>query len=125
MATTATATLISGPAVVPGLGIKAIFELALDTTDANGELTLDLTTWFSYVHGITNNGSDGTTGYVAQYEIPATGTAITSTNVKVGIYEAGADAAALDLVASTDVSAYIPGLTIEVTGRAAIPSSWA
>ena len=126
MATTATATLRSGPAAISGLGVKAIFELTLDTTDANGELTLDLTSYFYGIHGITILGSDGTTGYVAEIEKPATeGTAITSTNVKVGIYEAGADAAALDLVGSTDVSAYIPGLTIEVTGTSAIASSWA
>lgn len=124
MATTATATAIRKPVAAPQ-GTIAVFELALDTTDANGELTLDLTSYFSYVDTIKVCGSDGTTGYVAEMEIPATGTAITSTNVKVGIYEAGADGAALDLVASTDVSAYIPGLTIEVTGKSALVTSWA
>jgi hypothetical protein len=83
-----------------------------------------LTSWFKYVHGITVLGSDGTTGYVAEIEKPAPGTAIAATTVKVGIYEAGADAGPLDAVASTDVSTYIPGLTIEVTGKSAIASSW-
>ena len=124
MATTATATAIKKPVATP-LGTRAVFELALDTTDAAGELTLDLTSYFSYIDTIDIGGSDGTTGYVAEIEIPATGTAITSTTVKVGIYEAGADAAALDLVASTDVSTYIPGLTIEVLGKSAIQTSWA
>lgn len=123
MATTATATAIRKPVATPE-GVVGVFELALDTTDANGELTLDLTSYFSYIDGISDVGSDGTTGYVAQFEIPATGTAITSTTVKVGIYEAGADAAALDAVASTDVSAYIPGLTIRVSGKSAIATSW-
>jgi hypothetical protein len=97
-----------------------IFELTLDTTDANGELTLDLTDYFSEIYAIADGGSDGTTGYVAQFEKPEDGTAITATNVKVGIYEAGADAGPLDAVASTDVSAYIPGLTCVVYGKQAV-----
>jgi hypothetical protein len=125
MATTATPTLTAGPATIAGLGIKATFELVCDTTDAAGELTLDLTSWFSYVHGITVCGSDGAVGYVAEIQMPAPGTAISSTSVLVGIYESGTAGAALDSVDSTDVSGYIPGLTIEVTGRAAIPTSWA
>lgn len=124
MATTATATAIRKPVATPE-GVVGVFELTLDTTDANGELTLDLTSYYSYIDTIVVGGSDGTTGYVAEMEIPATGTAITSTTVKVGIYEAGADGAALDLVGSTDVSAYIPGLTIRVSGKSAIATSWA
>ena len=118
MATTATAALLAGVQPSGGGLYKGIFELTLDTTDANGELTLDLTSYFSKIYAISDGGSDGTTGYVPQFEKPSYGTAITATNVKVGIYEAGADGAPLDAVASTDVSAYIPGLTIVVEGKA-------
>jgi hypothetical protein len=116
MATTATATLVRWN----DLDHSGIFTLVLDTTDANGELTLDLTTWFKYIYGGVDIGATGTTGYVFQLEKPAYGTAITSTNVKVGVYEAGADAGALDAVASTDVSAYSPGLTFKIWGRQAV-----
>jgi hypothetical protein len=119
MATTATPTLVKWSDAAGGV-FRGIFTLALDTTDANGELTLDLTTWFYDLYGINVIGSTGTTGYVVEVEKPAAGTAITSTNVKIGIYEAAADGGALDAVASTDVSASIPGLTIEVIGRQAI-----
>ena len=119
MATTATASKLHMGDASGGI-FMGIFELTLDTTDANGELTLDLTDYFSYIDAMVDGGSDGTTGYVAQFEKPADGTAITATNVKVGIYEAGADAGALDAVTSTDVSAYIPGLTVVVWGKAAV-----
>ena len=124
MATTCTGAAIGGASITRA-GLTKTYEMTLDTTDANGEMTWDLTADFKYVDGAVDVGSDGTTGYVVQIEKPADGTAITSTNVKVGIYEAGADAAPLDPVASTDVSASIPGLTIQVTGLPAIQTSWA
>jgi hypothetical protein len=119
MATTATPTLVKWSDASGGV-FKGIFTLVFDTTDGNGEMTCDLTTWFYDIYGIKELGSAATTGYVCQWEKPAFGTAITSTNVKIGIYEAGADAAALDAVASTDVSAVITVYTIEVTGRQAV-----
>ena len=120
MATTATATKLAGVSCIGPEFYMGVFELALDTTDAAGNVTLDLTSHFSYIHAIVDGGSDAPTGYVLQYGIPATGTAISSTNVKVGVYEAGADAAVLDIVASTDVSASVPGATIVVYGKQAI-----
>ena len=124
MATTCSGTKI-GSANISGEGLTITYDMTLDTTDANGEMTWDLTDDFYSLVGAVDVGSDGTTGYVVQIEKPAPGTAIAAGTVKVGIYEAGADAAALDIVASTDVSTYIPGLTIRVTGKPAITSSWA
>ena len=124
MATTATGTKVGGMAITKA-GATQVYGMTLDTTDANGELSWDLTADFKEVWGAVDVGSDGTTGYVVQIEKPAPGTAIAATTVKIGIYEAGADAAALDPVASTDVSAYIPGLTIKVWGKPAITTSWA
>ncbi len=124
MATTAAATLITGPEVVGG-AYQAEFTLAPDTTDGNGELTIDLTDHFGYIDGFWEIGQTAPAGYVVQFEHPVRTTAVTSTNIKIGVYEAGADAAALDAVASTDVSTILAGLTICVRGKKAIVSSWA
>ena len=51
--------------------------------------------------------------------------ALTSTNLVFGFYEAGADADVLDAKATTDLSAVITGLTIVVTGKPALDTSWA
>ncbi len=51
--------------------------------------------------------------------------ALTDVNLVFGFYEAGADGAALDAIATTDLSAVITGLTIVVTGKPALDTSWA
>lgn len=120
MATTATPTKIAGIGVVPGTGLyTGTFTLLFDTTDASGLMTIDLTTWFSKAHSITIGGSLAATGYVCEIQKVNETTALTATNVKIGVYEAGADGAPLDPVASTDVSAVITGLTITVVGKQA------
>lgn len=125
MATTITPTKVSGPIVLGGgAGVKYTFTLVLDTTDANGLMTLDLTSYFGYVEEAVVGGSLAATGYVTEVQKPAKATALTATNLVIGFYEAGADAAPLDPVASTDLSSTITGLTLTVTGKAAIPSSW-
>jgi len=126
MGTAATATLVKGPKTGP-LGDEAIFTLALDTTDASGLMTVDLTTYFGYVHTVEIGGELAATanGYVVKVNKPASATALTSTNLILGFYEAGADGAELDLVASTDFAALITGLTLRVVGKPALVSSWA
>ena len=118
MATTATGTLLAGVQPSGGGLYKGIFELVLDTTDANGEMTLDITSYFSKVYAVSIGGSDATTGYVVEVEKPAYDAALSATNLKLGFYEAGADGAPLDPVASTDFSALITGLTVVVEGKA-------
>jgi len=125
MGTAATATKRQGLSRTAGLGFEAIYEIVFDATDAAGETTVDLTADFKYVYGVEILGSDATLGYVVEVEKPAYDTALTSTNLKLGVYEAGADAAALDAVASTDLSTVILGLTIRVIGAKADVSSWA
>ncbi len=51
--------------------------------------------------------------------------ALTSSNLVFGFYEAGADGGPLDAVATTDFSGVITGLTITVTGKPAVDTSWA
>ena len=115
MATTATATLLRGPFAVAGTR-QAIFTVASDTTDASGQMTLDLTDWFTKVDAIQFGGITSGGGYFLEIEKPVPTTAITASNVKIGVYEAGADAAPLDPVASTDMSTILAGLTIVVHG---------
>lgn len=126
MATTATPTKVSGPVILGGgAGVKYTFTLVLDTTTAAGLMTVDLTSYFGYIESAKVSGSLAATGYVVEVQKPAKATALTATNLALGFYEAAADGNPLDAVASTDLSAVITGLTLEVTGKAAIPSSWA
>jgi len=122
MATTATPTLTAGPAVGP-LGQECEFTLLLDTTDGSGLMTVDLTDYFSYVTNVEICGSLASTGYVVNIQKPAV--TLSATNVVLGFYEAGADGAELDLVAATDFSAVITGLTIKVTGKTVLDTTWA
>lgn len=125
MGTAATATKTHGLSAVEGLGHMGIFELVLDTTDTDGTMTVDLTSHFKYVYSVKISGQDASLGYFIDVQKPAYDTALTSTNLKLGFYEAGADAAVLDFVASTDFGTIMDGLTIEVVGAKADVSSWA
>lgn len=119
MGTAATATKIAGVDSV-GCGLyRGYFTLALDTTDASGLMTVDLTSYFSKVFSVKLVGELAATanGYVVKVFKPAYSTALSSTNLILGFYEAGADGAELDAVASTDFSAVITGLTLEVDGK--------
>ena len=125
MANEATPTKIAGPGVVPVIGVECKYTLLLGTTHATGYLSVDLTDDFGYIHSCEICGSLAATGYVAEVQKPALATALTSTNLKIFFYEAGADAAALDLLNAVDLSAVITGLTIAVTGKPALDTSWA
>jgi hypothetical protein len=124
VATTATPTKITGPAIVAAEGVKCTFTLVLDTTDASGDMTVDLTSYFKYISSAKIGGSLAATGYVVEVQKPAPTTALTATNLKLRFSEAAADGNPLDAKASFDFSSVITGLTLEVTGKAAIPSSW-
>ena len=124
MATAITPTKTAGLTAVPGLGFEAEYTCLFDSTDAQGKTTIDLTDDFSELHSVKIGGSLAGTGYVCEVEKPAIGTALTATNLKLLVLEAGADAAPLDPLASTDVSAVITGLTISVVGKKAIVASW-
>lgn len=124
MGTVATPTLTHGPNVGPN-GVEAKFTVLLDTTTAGGLQTVDLTDWFGYVSDITIGGSLAGNFYHVEVQKPAFDTAIDATNVALAFSEAGADGAVLDLMNATDLSTAITGLTLTVTGLAAIESSWA
>ena len=121
MATTATATRIAGPGAVGNEMYCGLFTLLLDTTTADGLLTIDLTTWFDYVYAIEVAGElvATKTGYMVKAYNPGAAVAVTATNSYVGIYESAGDGDELDPLASTDVSGVITGLTIVVWGKQA------
>ncbi|GEM_PF-5221849 len=127
MGTAATPTKTIGPIVLPGGGVEYEFTLALDTTDANGLQTVDLTDYFSYVESaeIVGELEATKTGYIPKIYKPARTTALTSTNFYVGFYESAGDGDQMDPYASTDISAVITGLTLRVRGKAALVTSWA
>jgi len=125
MANEATPTKISGPGIVPVTGIECKYTLLLGTTHASGYLSVDVTDEFDYIHSCEICGSLASTGYFAQVQKPALATALTSTNLRIFFYEAGADGAALDLLNAVDLSAVITGMTISVTGKPSLVSSWA
>ena len=120
MPTTVTAAKIGG--MNPNMGgyYEGLFQLTSDTTDASGQMTLDLTAHYTKVYSIEFGGMTATAGYFLDIEKPLYTAAITSTNIKLGVYEAGADAAALDPVGSADMSTLLAGLVITVKGEAAI-----
>ena len=125
MGTAATATKTHGLATIQGLGHMAIYELVLDTTDGSGLMTVDLTADFKYVYSVSLGGQDASLGYFIDVQKPAYDTAIDATNIVLGFYEAGADAAVLDLVATTDFGTIMDGLTLTVVGVKADVTSWA
>ncbi len=126
MGTVATATA-SGPSGIGPRGLEKSYVLTLDTTTAAGHMTVDLTGDFGYILDATIGGELQATanGYVVKIDKPAYATALTSSNLYLTFYEAGADAAELDAVGSTDLSAAITGLTITVVGKPALDTSWA
>ena len=125
MANEATPTKTAGPAVRAGIGVECEYTLLLGTTHATGYLSVDVTDDFSYIHSAEIGGSLASTGYFADVQKPAAATALTATNLKIFFYEAGADADVLDLLNAADLSATITGLTLTVTGKPALDTSWA
>lgn len=120
MGTVATATKIAGVSCIGPELYMAIYTVALETTDATGIQTIDLTADFEYVHSISFPGNDtlADNGYKYDSIIPTSGTAIAATTVQVSVHEAGADAAPLDPVTSTDLTA-VGALQMIVFGKRA------
>jgi hypothetical protein len=125
MGTVATPTKTHGPSVIPGEGVRYKFTVLLDTTTSGGLQTVDITDYFSYVTDVTIGGTLAGNFYHIEVQKPAFDTALTSTNLALAFSEAGADGAVLDLMNAADLSTAITGLTLTVTGKATIATSWA
>ena len=127
MGTAITLTKLQGPIKKPGGGgVEYLFSGALDTTDATGIQTMDVTSYFGYVHNIEVGSNDtlADNGYKLQGKDPGATTAVTSTNCEISVHQSKGSNAAMDPVESTDLSA-IGAVKIKITGKAAIVSSWA
>ena len=91
-----TATKISGPGVVPGLGLLTTYKVLMDTSSlATGE-PIDLTGVYSEISWLGEGGSDAIADNAYTYSsvLPSDGTAITSTTVLISVYMSAAETAA-------------------------------
>lgn len=120
MGTAVTVTRVNGPDV-KGSGYEAQFSLALDSTDATGIQTIDLTDYFSYVWDCQVGGNDtlADNGYKIQAVLPGRTVPLTATNLSISVHQSDDAVDPLDAVASTSLSA-IGALMITVTGKAAV-----
>ena len=82
---TATATLIDGPGVVPGLGLISTWKVLLDSSFVTTGEPIDLTSVYSEISAASVAGADALAdhGYKFDVVLPADGTAITSTTVLI------------------------------------------
>jgi len=121
-----TITKVKGPTIVQADGVKYTLSLALDTSFATGGENVDLTSYLSTLTKAAVCGADAVADVNRRYAVvgPGVTTTLTSTNVKLMCYQSsgtsGVDVNA-DAVDLTSVGALI----IEVTGKQAIPTSWA
>lgn len=120
MGTVATATKISGLNIAGDL-YMAIYSLALDTNDANGCETVDLTSDFSYLYAAVTGDNDtlADNGYVYRAILPAYGTAITSSNVLISVHQSDDAVDPLDTAANATMTT-VGALKLIVWGRAAV-----
>jgi len=89
----ATATLISGPAPVDGLGVCSTWKVLLDSSfEATGE-PIDLTAYYSEIHSASIAGVDAyaDAAYIYNVQVPSDGTAISSSTVLITAYASNAD----------------------------------
>lgn len=121
----ATATLISGPGVVDGLGILTTWKVSLDSSFlATGE-PIDLTAYYSEISSASIGGADAIADHLYSYNVvlPSDGTAISSTTVLISAIESPAKTGATEAaeafaaVSSTDLSS-VGELRLFVVGKA-------
>jgi hypothetical protein len=105
-------------AVAGGQTYMGIFSLELDTTDATGIQTVDLTSYFKYVDCAfpCDNDTLADNAYAFRMICPERTTAITATNVSISVHYGPTSEGALVPVASTDLGA-VGALKIVVYGR--------
>ena len=127
-----TITKVSGPVKESGGGVKYRLSVALDSSFTAGGEPLDLTSYLSKLHSGVVAGVDAIADAVYVFEIvgPGTTTTLTSTNVLLQVLRTAAipaaSQAAAALAEATSVDLHTIGaLIIEVTGKAAITTSWA
>ncbi len=119
-------TKLSGPAAIPGVGHMAVYSVLLDSSFAAGGEIVDISGDFSTVIQATAGASDDNDdhGYKFAVTIPATGTAVSATNVLISAHQSGTATAVLDEANTVDLST-VGELRVTVIGKIAVPTSWA
>lgn len=107
----------SGQGIVGGFGAIQTFDLTLDNSWLAAGEAVDLTDYFATVDSIQVGGVVAGIGVNFMAKIPASGVAVTASNVVLMAYWSTASAAAMTAVPdTTDLTACNP-LTITVTGK--------
>ena len=115
----ATLVLTSGPGYVEGLKM-ATYDVVLDTAQATGGEALDFTNEFTYIHAIVPAGNDtaADNAYKYSFVCPDSGTAISSTTVKVQMHWNEADVTtAEDFAEFVGDASAVGNLKVLVIGR--------
>lgn len=112
-----------GMAILPSIGAMQIYDVTLDDSWLAAGEAIDLTDDFAEIDSITISGQVAGIGANFQVEIPASGVAVTASNVVLMAYYS-TDAAGLMTAVpdTTDLSGVNP-LTITVIGKPDIQAS--
>jgi hypothetical protein len=115
-----TAAKTSGENILPGLGKQQIYKLTLDNSWLAAGEVIDFTDDFTYIYGIQVVGSTVINPYKLDFILPAQGTAITASNVKMTAhYSTDAAGAMTPVPDATDISGIGP-VQIIVVGKPAV-----
>jgi hypothetical protein len=120
-----TITKLVGPTVKSGSGIEYTFSILLDSAYPAGGEPLDLTDYFTYVHGATVGSTDAVADNVYKYQcsIPSAGTAITSSNILLTAHYSNADEGVMVDATGADLSG-VGELIVTVLGTSAVSTTW-
>ncbi|MCP4604497.1 MAG: hypothetical protein GY847_28910 [Proteobacteria bacterium] len=118
-------TKTGGPSY-SALGTTYRFTAALDTSHAAGGEPIDLTDYLSTLENASCTLVDAAADALYVFEItgPGSGVALTSSNVLIVAAQSDTLEGALDEANTIDLTS-VGALVIEVTGKKAIPTSWA
>ncbi len=121
MGTVAVGTIRTGVTNIGPELYLATYDVLLDTTDATGIMTIDLTADFSTLTFAVCGGNDTLADNGWKYDVitPGFGVALTSSNVEISVYGAGTAGAILDVAASETLTS-VGVLQLLVIGTQAV-----
>ena len=119
MTTAIVVTKKSGQGIIPGVGAIQQFDLTIPTSWKATGVAVDLTDYFSTIDSVQIGGVVAGIGVMFQPKIPASGVALTVSNLLMLAYWSTDGAAAMTAVPdTTDIDGCTP-LTITVIGKPA------
>jgi hypothetical protein len=117
-----TVSKTSGQGILPGVGALQQFKCTLDNSWLAAGENVDLTSYFTHIYSIQTGGSTAISGYKLDFILPAQGTAITASNVKMTAHYSTDAAGAMTAVPdATDISTIGP-VQIVVIGKPKVAS---